>query len=394
MEDNNNILLKEKNLFDFNEKMLTLFKNEHEEINEILLIPVKYLQKIINYSKNSEKLLTNDDFNFIAKVIDDTRLSNDILLFLEQPLLKIVSDQLTVSNVCSVYQSFYKLKNSISEKCEKIISENTFDALENESFISLDITTIKHILQNFEKFSINELQLFKFLLKWSQKQCSKINNVDTTAENRKKLLDGAYEYIRYGTLELNEIDELIKLDPNFFNSSEIANMFLTYYEYKSKESIMYSKVKRLHIKKTYEVMVADIPCQWQDERNVKSEVINLESENAGRLKGIVIKVSAAISGKITIITENDEQILFEKTYYKEKNSKEITVNTNLEINSNTIYKLTNNFVDLDDLSENYEFNINDDEEYRNKTIECNEKFIVNVKYPENCSVKCFLFEML
>lgn len=202
-------------------KYFPLFILQDEKNDEgNLTLPIESFKQIINFiSKSKTKNVSKDDFNFVAKVMKVSK-NNKKLKFLEETYSDVFSDYITEKNVCHVFQLFHNLKDKISKACEKIISDNTKLIISSNDFKLLDITTVKKILE-FHRFNVNELNIFSALLEWAENACIQ-NKIDTTAENQRRVLDGADELIRFGTLNNSQAVELLKMKPDFYSEPNLA----------------------------------------------------------------------------------------------------------------------------------------------------------------------------
>ena len=85
-------------------------------------------------------------------------------------------------------------EKELEEKCWNIVSEKTRECINSEAFCSIGSCTLNAFLKK-ETLSITELELFKAILKWTDKECERQGlNIEHDKTARRRILgDSVYE---------------------------------------------------------------------------------------------------------------------------------------------------------------------------------------------------------
>ncbi|CAB3993420.1 BTB POZ domain-containing 6-like [Paramuricea clavata] len=85
-------------------------------------------------------------------------------------------------------------EKELEEKCWNIVSEKTQECINSEAFCSIGSSTLNAFLKK-ETFSITEMELFKAILKWTDKECERQGlNIEYDKTARRRILgDCVYE---------------------------------------------------------------------------------------------------------------------------------------------------------------------------------------------------------
>ena len=85
-------------------------------------------------------------------------------------------------------------EKELEAKCWNIVSEKTQECINSEAFCSIGSCTLNTFLKK-ETFSITEMELFKAILKWADKECERQGiNIEHDKTARRRILgDSVYE---------------------------------------------------------------------------------------------------------------------------------------------------------------------------------------------------------
>lgn len=174
-----------------------------------------YTDNDIDLSKESEHFAA--ELMYAAHKYEITQL--------EQLISDYVCRKITELNVLNYYITYNLFNNSpIVDKCMDTISNHTLSIVKSNAFSELSIELIKNVLQ-LSRFSCGECVLFGVLMAWSMEQCRKLN-LPINSENKRMVLNGAHELIRFPTMTMQEFFNIIVMEPEFFQPIEIGEIFM------------------------------------------------------------------------------------------------------------------------------------------------------------------------
>ncbi|CAB4010780.1 BTB POZ domain-containing 6-like [Paramuricea clavata] len=95
-------------------------------------------------------------------------------------------------------------EKELEEKCWNIVSEKPLECINSEAFCEVGSCTLNAFLKK-ETFSITEMELFKAILKWTDKECDRQGlNIEQDKTARRRILgDSVYE-IRFLAMPLED----------------------------------------------------------------------------------------------------------------------------------------------------------------------------------------------
>lgn len=144
-----------------------------------------------------------------------------LLEYLMHQCIHYIETNLSVDNVISVlaFSEFIQEKTLLSYSL-KLFCEHA-EYLLNANIDKLTCACLKLILE-CDKINVSEKNLIKFAFNWSKSYCN-INNVPDTIENRKRVLvdEGLWHLLRFPVLNEEDLDEILKIDNNLLQASEV-----------------------------------------------------------------------------------------------------------------------------------------------------------------------------
>lgn len=160
---------------------------------------------------------------------------------------QFLAEQLTSDNVIHYLDHLYIYENESSVECLQFIDLAISGLIEkgNKALFALDAKPLKEILTR-NSLKINEITLFKFLLKWTEISSKNFK----TIQNRKETFIDLFSLIRFPSMDLIQFGESFNLEPHFFTDEEILAIF----KYSStvnancstKDILSYSTTKRFN----------------------------------------------------------------------------------------------------------------------------------------------------
>lgn len=107
--------------------------------------------------------------------------------------------------------------------CKEIVSKNTVQVVECESFRQCHIEALFEIL-SIPSSTCSEEKMFDACIEWAQNKC-KEQNIDTeNAKNVRNMLGSCFERIKFNKMPMVELIKRMKLHKNMFTEDEIVDM--------------------------------------------------------------------------------------------------------------------------------------------------------------------------
>ena len=122
---------------------------------------------------------------------------------LAEKCCEILEASIKPDNAFAVLQQAVQFdEKELEEKCWNIVSEKTLECINSEAFCEIGSSTLNAFLKK-ETLSITEMELFKAILKWTDKECERQGiNIEHDKTARRRILgDSVYE-IRFLTMSL------------------------------------------------------------------------------------------------------------------------------------------------------------------------------------------------
>ncbi|CAB4033799.1 BTB POZ domain-containing 6-like [Paramuricea clavata] len=147
-------------------------------------------------------------------------------------------------------------EKELEEKCWNIVSEKTLECINSEAFCSIGSSTLNAFLKKLETSSITEMELFKAILKWTDKESARQGlNIEHDKTARRRILgDSVYE-IRF--LAMSQENFLKYVSPSgILTDTEIVSISqklcgldvvgLKWKEHRNKQPCSIVSSRRLH----------------------------------------------------------------------------------------------------------------------------------------------------
>ena len=192
------------------------FTKSHLEVRETSATTFTEVLRFIYTEKTN---ITEDNAVEMLNVSNYYAIEN-----LEKQCINFLLDRINSINACTMYAYFSQNYDygKLAETCKKVIQKTTKTAFDSEGFYQMDANQITELLK-IDVLNISELNLYKALLNWAENECKK-RNLDTNATNKRNVLCGAEKFIRLRTVTLDQFEDCIRLEPQFFNETEIEEI--------------------------------------------------------------------------------------------------------------------------------------------------------------------------
>lgn len=154
-----------------------------------------------------------------------------------------------ISNVLEIYESTLIFNNSITTQCLQWIDDLFDDLSKWEGFMNLKKATLMELLTR-DRINISELNLFKAVYRWAEKQCCDAS-IEPSDSNLRSCVDN-FKYIRFPTMTLNEFAECTRYGFNILTAEEKVDVWDAISNVKP--SIHFNSTKRMKSPMTYKAI--------------------------------------------------------------------------------------------------------------------------------------------
>lgn len=140
--------------------------------------------------------------------------------------VKLIESNLTMANICDIYDKIYLYDIPLTKKCLKFILEQIPEVLEDGSLMQIQDVALNTILaENDDALSpICESDILKPMIDWADKQCSQRKLLPTPANRRSVLKDRIF-LIRFGAMDLEVFGKCLSFVQNgFFTNNELCDI--------------------------------------------------------------------------------------------------------------------------------------------------------------------------
>ncbi|XP_044742026.1 BTB/POZ domain-containing protein 2-like [Chrysoperla carnea] len=153
------------------------------------------------------------------------------------------------------YNSIYLLRQAriyneqeLENKCLNIIDRHAMIALSANGFIDTDLNTLTTLLER-NTIEIEELQLYKAILRWAEAECVR-QQLPLSPENRRFVLGHAFNLIRFPLMTIEEFSGG-PVQSGLLTDREVKELFL-YFTVHPKPRVKFSNIPRF-LEKSYRI---------------------------------------------------------------------------------------------------------------------------------------------
>lgn len=137
-----------------------------------------------------------------------------------------IMEDMTIDRACETLQdAINKESNEIQMRTQDFIAENYLAVLNTQSFLNINETTLKIILELDPVSDVNEFKIFESIIKWTTQSCEN-DRVIPNGYIRRVKLGQSLKLIRFGAMTFNEFVKCHELAPGLLTDTEIAAIFL------------------------------------------------------------------------------------------------------------------------------------------------------------------------
>ena len=153
-----------------------------------------------------------------------------------------LKENLGASNVFTVLPDAQKYEEKeVINLCWKVIEKETEEAVKSDGFAAIERSILEEIIEK-DSLNIEEVELFKAVDCWAEKECEKQGLVAEGSVKRRILGERIVKGIRFPVMEEKEFADVV-LDSEVLNHQEVLNM-VKYFNSVLKVPLEFHKTKR------------------------------------------------------------------------------------------------------------------------------------------------------
>ncbi|XP_020898782.1 BTB/POZ domain-containing protein 6-like [Exaiptasia diaphana] len=201
-----------------------------------------------------------------------------ILPFLAEKCLDFLEQNIDNQNAFTLLsQARHYNEENLEEKCWEIIERETAQAISSDDFLEINHGVITALLSR-ETLTVEEVDLFKAVKKWSEKECIRMN-LPPLPENIRKVLSVALYLVRFPVMTLEEFASDAAVS-GILTQDETIAVFLYHGSKGTKKIAKFPCEPRRGIHKVYRCRRFRSHCSdWQcDGTNVDSIRFSVDSD--------------------------------------------------------------------------------------------------------------------
>lgn len=170
------------------------------------------------------KFIYTDEVNISEKTFAEIMYAAHkySISYLEKLCCNYAKQKLNSDNCCSYLQQCFLYDNDLSKKCFEIIDRDIRLIIEKSTWKDLTNDQMVAILRR-DSLEINEYLLFEGLRSWVKMSCEK-QGIDIKKVNVREKFK-IFELVRFPVMSLGEFSMFHRLNTNFLESEEIADIF-------------------------------------------------------------------------------------------------------------------------------------------------------------------------
>lgn len=137
-----------------------------------------------------------------------------------------IMEDMTIDRACGTLQdAVQKQSNEVQKLTQEFIADHYLTVLNSYSFLDVNETTLKIILELDPVSDVNEFKIFESVINWTTRSCEKDRIVPCGNIRRIKLGDNL-KLIRFGAMTFDEFVKCHDLAPGLLTDNEVAAIFL------------------------------------------------------------------------------------------------------------------------------------------------------------------------
>ncbi len=156
------------------------------------------LQEFLRYLYTDECNLSTDNAMFVLYLA-----KKYIVPSLAEKCTEFLEANLASENVFILLkQAVQFVEDELVKKCWDLIDLNTADVVASDAFVDVDKATLAELVKR-ESLNVEEVDLFKAVLKWSEAECSR-KEIEANPENKRAVIGNAIYQIRFASMTPQE----------------------------------------------------------------------------------------------------------------------------------------------------------------------------------------------
>jgi hypothetical protein len=156
------------------------------------------LEEFLRFLYTDECNLTTDNAVFVLYLA-----KKYIVPSLAQKCFEYFDANFTAENVFILLQQAIQFdENKLEEKCWDFIDLKTNEAVASDGFSDINQATLVELLKR-EPLNVEEVDLFKAVLKWSEAECSR-KGIEANTKNKRAAMGNAIYQIRFASMTLQD----------------------------------------------------------------------------------------------------------------------------------------------------------------------------------------------
>ena len=178
-----------------------MFYDELAEKNPVLHLSdtdEESLEEFLRFLYTDECNLTTDNAVFVLYLA-----KKYIVPSLAQKCFEYFDANFAAENVFIFFQQAIQFHdNKLEEKCWDFIDLKTSKAVASDGFSDINQATLVKLLER-EPLNVEEVDLFKAVIKWSEAECSR-KGIEANAKNKRAAMGNAIYQIRFASMTLQD----------------------------------------------------------------------------------------------------------------------------------------------------------------------------------------------
>ena len=159
------------------------------------------LQEFLRFLYTDKCKLTTDNAVMVPHLANRYEVSS-----LARKCTEFIEGNITVNNLFTLLQQAIHFEEiELENKFWSLVDKKTSTAVKSKAFTELNQGTLLHFLKR-ETLKIDEVDLFKAVLKWSEAECSR-KEIETNAKNMRDVFENAIYEIRFASFTTEELTE-------------------------------------------------------------------------------------------------------------------------------------------------------------------------------------------
>lgn len=257
---------------------------------------VECFMELLRFVYTDEAILTLDNALGVLYLAEKYMLP-----VLAAKCINFVEASLNPENALTVLcHARYLGKQELQERCWEMVDTYTTQVLESETFLELDVETLSLLVQR-NTISAKEIQMFKSVHSWSEKECLR-QGIEPHSDNKRAVSSQAMKNIRFPLMSpLEFADEVAR--SGLLSYEETTNIFLYFFS-THETKLQFSKIPRKPretlVKKTLRCSRFKSCCgnDWFCDTR-KCDAIKFMVNRSVYVKGIAVYGASKIEGDYT-----------------------------------------------------------------------------------------------